>query len=153
VKTELPFLALLVACGGASAPPVAQPEEEEPPRPVVAVTLRFEEAPSDPATDTPYTRVLLVQIAPDEGRSTSEVGTFAGACQHVEPTVGTVLEARCWWAGAGAHVTVHREGDALVAERSVQDEYAPATPAEEVARMQLPENAAIHPLLPSTLAR
>ena len=148
------LLILLAACGGTSAPPPAQPEEEEdPPRPVVAVALRFEEAPTDEATDTPYTRVVLVQIAPDEGRSTAEVGTFKGACQHVEPTVGTVLEARCWWAGAGAHVTVHREGDTLIAERSTQDEHTPATPAEEVARLQLPENAAIHPLLPGTLAR
>lgn len=153
MKTEHVTFVLLAACGGASTPPPAEPDEEEPPRPVVAVTLRFEEAPSDEATDTPYTRVLLVQIAPDEGRSTAEVGTFAGVCQHVEPTVGTVLEARCWWAGAGAHVTVHREGDVLVAERSVRDEHAPAAPAEEVARMQLPDHAALHPLLPSTLAR
>jgi hypothetical protein len=143
---------LAVGCGGASVPPPEEPEEEEEEEgPIVAVTLRFEEAPSDEATDTPHTRVVLVQIAPDEGRSTAEVGTFAGVCQHIAPDVGAVLAARCWWAGFGARVTVLREGDDLVAYGVRLDEHAPASDPEEAARMTLPENARLDPILPATL--
>lgn len=140
----------LGGCGGtAAAPPVEEPEPEE--GPTVAVALRFVEGPTDEATDTPHTRVLLVRIVPDEGRSTEEVGSFEGVCQHVAPTGGAVLAARCWWAGFGASIDVVREDDTLVARRVRLDERAPAAEPEEAVRMALPENAVLDPIVPATL--
>jgi len=139
-------LLVLLGCGGADAPPPAEPEQG--PGPVVAVALRFEEGPTDQATDTPSTRVVLVAIAPEEGRATAEVGTFEGVCQHAPP-VGVVLAARCWWAGFGTDVQVRRDGDELVAYTARVDEQTPATEPAEAARLGLPERAELDPLLPA----
>ncbi len=142
---------LLAACGGAAAgapPPEPEPDEEGP---TAAIALRFAEAPTDEATGTPFTRVLLVTIVPDEGRSTTEAGIFEGACQHVVPREGAVLEARCWWAGFGAEVVVRREGDSLVVQRIRLDEHTRAPEPEEAARVELPPRARLDPIVPATL--
>lgn len=147
--TRATALLLLVAgCGGAAEGP--GPEEPEPGRgPTVAVALRLEEGPTDEATDTPSTRVVLVAIAPNEGRSTAEVGTFEGVCQLAPPVPPVILAARCWWAGFGANVEVRRDGDALVAYRAATGERSEPSEPEEAARLALPERAELDPILPA----
>lgn len=140
--------AVVAGCGGGVA--TRPPEEPEPGAgPTVVVALRFEEGPTDEATDTPTTRVVLVGIAPDEGRSTAVVGLFEGVCQHSPPIGPVVLAARCWWAGFGANVQVRHEGDDLVAYRVRTDEHSPPGEPEEAARLSLPERAELDPLLPA----
>jgi len=102
------------------------------------------EATETGESDVPATRILLVKIVPDEGRTTVEIGQFDGACTVVAPAAPAILAATCWWAGESARVEVVRTGDVLIARRV--DEAAPGD--GELARVDLPERAIVEPILP-----
>ena len=121
---------LWVACG--AAPPPTTPEEPEEPPPPTVVALRLAEAPDAGPEQTPQTRILLVLIDPDQGRTTTELGLFDGACTPLEPPDGALLAARCWWGQAQAEVVVRRREGVLVATRGLGDAQ------EEVARVEVP---------------
>jgi hypothetical protein len=140
---------IVAGCGGASGAAV-DPVEPGAPPPPIAVALRFVEAPDD-ATGTPQTRILLVEIDPDRGRSTIEIGTFAGACNAAEPAEGELLRGRCWWGGTGAEVRVRRDADELVVERL--DDEEGSGQVTEVTRIRLPDEARVEPLGSPALER
>lgn len=147
----LPALVALLSAGcGASEPLPENPsDDDEPPR--VAIALRAEEAPADEETDTPQTRVVLVRIRHDVGETeTTDLGTYAGPCMHASVPAHVVVRLRCWWAGAGAVVSVSRHGDELVAERSVVDEMQGAGDSETITTVELPEDAVLEPIRPPT---
>ena len=144
-------LALCAACGGpAVAPRSAEEADDEPTR--YAIALRFEDAGVDAQTDTPYTRVLLVRVAPDGATEPNELSREPGVCQH-ETRQGALIAAQCWWAGAGARFTVVRRGERVVAERVALDEQAPSGAAREVGAVEVPEGAELDVVAPgATLA-
>jgi len=149
VRTEGLLLLLAVGCGGGAAavPPPEEPAgEEEGAGPIVAVALRMMDEGTDEETQTPRTRVLLVRIVPDEGRSTREVGTFEGICSSLAPDDDRVVGVRCWWAGFGSLIEVRREGDELVATVRRLDEHTGPGSPEEAVRMSLPEHASLRPI-------
>jgi hypothetical protein len=154
----------LPACGG----PAGAHRREPPARVRVAVSLRFEEAPSQGST--PRTAVSLRVIA--EGRSprTVALGTYDGACtprpvadagdsgagetteQSAEPG-GVVLRARCWWGKSSASIEVRRTDGALVAtlarsafgeRRGDAGEPRPGV----LGRVDLPAGAVLDPIRP-----
>jgi hypothetical protein len=131
----------LTACGGAA--PALRTEEpaEETPRPYV-VALRLEEA-AEAEDGTPETRVSLVRITPDGDRTIEALRTEPGAC-FLEPAAGALIAARCWWAGQSASYRVQREGDAVIALRSVSEE----SERVEVARLEIPGDAELQVLAP-----
>jgi hypothetical protein len=141
-----PFLLVLTACGAVPAPMPADSEDAlaSPHRYVIG--LRLEEAPEDEA-GTPHTRVSLVRISPEGVRTLESLGTEAGAC-YLEPRVGVLLAARCWWAGQGALYEVRRVGDEVVASRTEVDEMTGSGAPSEVARLAVPSGVQVRVLGP-----
>jgi hypothetical protein len=130
----------LLGCGtsGTGPSPETAPEQSEPPPAItpIVVALRFAEGESVEHSDVPRTRVVLVMIDPDRGRSTSEIGTYDGACTPSHATTGFFLAATCWWPPHGSEVWVAHENDALVVRHRVGE-----GASEEVLRLELPEDA------------
>ncbi|MEQ8455454.1 MAG: hypothetical protein RLO52_31415 [Sandaracinaceae bacterium] len=147
LRRVLLLSALLLAGCGAATPPAEEPEEEaEAPPSSYAIALRFADAGTD-ENETPHTRVLLVRIAPDGERVARDLGTETGACYHQDPA-DALIQARCWWAGAGARYEVRREGDAVIALRADVDEMTEDAALEETARVEVPRAARLQVLAP-----
>ena len=130
----------LCACGaGAQRPPASESADDAPLPPVVAA-LRFVEAPDEGPGETPRTRILLVLIDPERGRTTTDLGTYDGACTPVDPPDGELLSASCWWGPVGARLAIRRAGQELVVTRAeVAEVGGGQAAAEEVARVPVPE--------------
>ncbi len=123
----------------------------EPPEPVVVVlALRFVEEPEAPGTETPRTRVLLVDIDPQRGRRTTELGTYDGVCSHARPREGHLMAAQCFWAGTGARLAVFRDGDEVVVTEDVLDADGGLVDRHDVNRIDLPPGAELDVMAPST---
>lgn len=141
-----------IACGGGSstpqgaAAPAASAREDERAKPHVAVGLRLEEAPSDP-DGAPRTALRVVKLTPEGDREIVDVGVFGGACvQDADVRRGTVVSARCWWAGAGSEIWIERRGDELVVLHRETREGAPAGETRSVTTIALPEGAVVDPI-------
>ncbi len=140
----------LSACGGARAEPEASPVAE-PAEPVtVVLALRFVEGPEDEETETPRTRVLLVDIDEARGRRTTDLGTFDGVCSHTRPREGHLLAAQCFWAGTGARLDVHRDGDSVVVDEDILDEEGGVAEHRQNVRIDLPAEAELEVMAPET---
>jgi len=138
------------ACGGAQTEPAESPVAEPTEAMAVVVALRFVEGPEDPASGTPSTRVLLVDIDATRGRRTTDLGTYPGVCSHLATTEAALLRAQCFWAAVGSRLEVHRDNDALIVTRTVLDENRDDLGTNEVARIDLPPGAELDPMAPTT---
>ena len=129
-----------IGCGAAPVTPIEPVEESaEAPPPRYAIALRFEE--EDPSEDgTPRTRASLVRITPEGERSVHELRTELGACYY-EPHPGALTAGVCWWAGAGARYVVLRRDDSIVALRAEAEEERGYGEPEELASVEVPEDA------------
>jgi hypothetical protein len=146
------LLALLSAsaCGAAQAEPEASPVAE-PSEPVtVVLALRFVEGPENEETETPTTRVLLVDIDERRGRRTTDLGTFDGVCSHTRPREGHLMAAQCFWAGTGARLEVRREGDLVIVTEDVLDEDGGLVHRHDNNRIDLPADAELEVMAPET---
>ena len=134
------------ACGGASKPaPRAGDDTEEPP-PRFAAALRMREEAPDPEQDVPRTRIELVLHAREGPSRTTDVGVFEGVCAQKHGGGRVLLRVQCWWAGPRAEIVVLRRGDTLVVERG-----PPTGELQVVARVELPRDAVVEPILPAAL--
>jgi hypothetical protein len=128
------------ACGG--APPGGGGTTVEPERRRCTAALRFQEPAeaeeSDPAP--PRTAITLVLICEDRSTASFPVGDEVGACYPID-AAGALLRARCWWAGVGAIVEVHRRGDALIVVRSAVDEHTGIGAPRTVGELEVSEGA------------
>lgn len=142
---------VLAACGApAQSVEIEEPHAQEPP-PRYAIALRLDDA-EEREDGTPQTRVSLVRIRPDGERTVEALRTEPGACYHVDPGAGALIQVRCWWAGQGAMYAVRRSHDAVVALRADVDEEAGAGELEEVARVDVPDDAELDVLAPEERA-
>jgi hypothetical protein len=141
---------ILVGCG---TPPATRAVEPAPRRTQCTVTLRFEDR-DEPAEPTvmalPHTHVTLVRICDPGGTETRVVGDEVGICQFGDPGEA-LLRARCWWAGQGAEIEVHRVLRRLVVRRAVLDEETGLGPFSDAIDMELPASAQLNVLGPDTL--
>lgn len=146
------MLALLSACGattragGPTATAAADPE-------TCMVTVRVEDAsPEDAALESadivPRMTLTVVRICERDGTATLALPTEAGVCTPAAPERGAIAAATCWWAGAGSIVEVMREGDVLVARRTVYDEETPPGDPASIGRLDLPPDAEVATLAP-----
>jgi hypothetical protein len=154
-----PLLVLaLVACG---TPSSTRSVEPAPRRTQCTVTLRFEDAtPPDEGPEgadgtpsvvaLPHTRVTLVRICEPGGTETRVVGSELGVCQFGDPGEA-LLRARCWWAGDGSEIEVHRVLRQLVVRRAVLTEEGGLGPFEDVVELATPAGAELNVLGPATL--
>lgn len=144
---------IVLGCG---TPPATHAVEPPPRRTQCTVTLRFEDqddAPpgSDPSVVVlPHTRVTLVRICDPGGTETRVVGSEVGVCQFGDPGEA-LLRARCWWAGQGAELEVHRVLRRLIVRRAVLDEHTGLGPFEDSVDLELPVSAELNVLGPETL--
>ncbi len=109
----------LIGCGAASAPHTSISEAETAETKVVAVGLRLTEM--DSPDDSPRTRIVLVIIDPDLGRTTTPVGEFTGVCSPAPYGPEDLGRARCWWEGVETNVRLRNRGSTLVAETFNED--------------------------------
>jgi hypothetical protein len=151
VRAALGFV-LLSACG---TPPATRAIEPAPRRAQCTVTLRFEDRDEQPGADPsvvvlPHTRVTLVRICDPGGTETRVIGDEIGVCQFGDPG-DALLRARCWWAGRGAEIEVHRVLRRLVVRRAVLDEATGLGPYADSVDLELPASAELNVLGPETL--
>lgn len=143
----------LVACG---SPPSTRSVEPAPPRTQCTVTLRFEDDTAggmDPSVVAlPHTRVTLVRICDPGGTETRIVGSELGVCQFADPGEA-LMRARCWWAGNGSELEVHRVLRQLVVRRAELTEEGGLTPFSDAVELDLPVGAQLNVLGPETLPR
>jgi len=134
---------LMLACGGATTttPPVEEPRDP----PEVAVSLRLLEGEPD-ENEMPVSEAQLAVIEHAGARAVHPLGDLHGVCAHEAPEEGELLQVRCWWAGAGAIVSVSQEGDELVVRRRAIDEESGVGEAEETFRTALPAGAVVDPV-------
>jgi hypothetical protein len=143
-------LVTLTACGGAQTDPEASPVAE-PAEPVtVVLALRFVEGAEDEETETPTTRVLLVDIDERRGRRTTDMGTFDGVCSHARAREGHLMAAQCFWAATGARLEVRREDDLVIVTEDVLDEDGNLVDRHEKVRIDLPPDAELEVMAPTT---
>ncbi len=106
----------------------------------------------DPAVVAiPHTRVTLVRICEPGGTETRPIGSEIGICQFADPG-DALMRARCWWAGNGSEIEVHRVLRQIVVRRAElhEDRLGPFSDAIE---MDLPVAAQLNVLGPDTLPR
>jgi len=134
------FVLASTGCGAAPVAPTGPVEESvEAPPPRYAIALRFEE--EDPSEDgTPRTRVSLVRITPEGERGVHALRAELGACYY-EPHPEALTAGVCWWAGAGARYVILRRGGEVVALRAEADEERGYGDLEELASVEVPEDA------------
>lgn len=145
-RAALGLVALsIVACGGASGPGPTTPAEQ--PRRECTAALRFQE-PEVPASDDepPRTDVSLVLICESDPTRRVAIGSEVGACFSIEAGDGSLLRARCWWAGQGALIDVRRAGDALEVRRADIDEHTGTGTMESVSELPVPDDADVQTL-------
>lgn len=133
--------AALIGCAGQTPPPETPPPQEEGPE--VTVSLRLLDGGEDEETGTPRNHAELALIHPDGRRDVRPIGQLVGVCTH-EEVPGAVLGVRCWWAGAGATVTVRRDGDRLHVMSRPVDEETGEGQEEELMAVDLPAGATLH---------
>jgi len=144
----------LIGCG--TSPSTTHSAAPAPLRTDCTVTLRFEDEGSSEAGDPsvvalPRTHVTLVRICQPGGTETRNVGSELGVCQFADPGEA-LLRARCWWAGNGSEIEVHRVLRALVVRRAeLRDEELGAF--SDAVELDLPVGAHLDVLGPSTLPR
>jgi hypothetical protein len=145
----LTFL-LAVGCG---SPPATHSVEPAPLRTQCTVTLRQEDDTAggiDPSlVALPHTRVSLVRICDPGGTETRLVGSELGVCQFADPGAA-LLRMRCWWAGDGSELEVHRVLRQLVVRRAVLDDEQLGAFSDAV-ELDLPVGAQLNVLGPDTL--
>ena len=145
-------IALIVL--GCGSPPATRSAEPVARRTECTVTLRFaddtagEGEPSVVAI--PHTRVTLVRICDPGGTETRLVGSEVGVCQFGDAG-DALLRARCWWAGQGSEIEVHRVLRQLVVRRAVLDEETGLGPFADAIDLDLPASAQLSVLGPDTL--
>jgi len=101
------------------------------------------------AVALPHTRVTLVRICDPGGTETRLIGSELGICQFGDPGAA-LLRARCWWAGEGSEIEVHRVLRQLVVRRAElhEDHLGAFT---EGAELDVPVGATLDVLGPETL--
>jgi hypothetical protein len=100
-------------------------------------------APTDDEAGVPRTRVAVDVIR--AGVETSLFAADLASCSRVpEPSEGSLVTVRCWWAGSGDEIQIRSEAGAITVTRRQEDEEetAPAAPTE-VGRLAIPEGTAI----------
>ncbi len=123
-----------------NARPAVEPSE-------CTAALRLEEAPvAAPIDDVPRTRISLVLLCRDEGRSALSIGDEVGACTPTEPRPGALLAAHCWWGPRGAMLEVVSSGPRLVVRRAEVGPDGRLSTWGEAAELPAPDGARIAPL-------
>lgn len=158
----LGLLSLCLACGQSSAPkennnaPEAETKEPAAPAPEAAATAK----PAGPVEidllakgveprneDNPKMTLTLSVREPGKPEQQIELITVGGGCNRVtgeEGEPGALVAQRCWWAGAGDTVSVHKDGDTLVIRHQEADEAAEEPlPVKELKRVPLPAGASV----------
>ncbi|MEM9067871.1 MAG: hypothetical protein AAGE52_05170 [Myxococcota bacterium] len=133
----------LAACGGSAPPPEAPQAEVEGPE--VTVSLRLIEGEPSEA-DVPRTEASLALIHAEGRREVEPLGTLHGVCHHEAPDENALLQANCWWAGAGTVLRVVHEGDALRVVRVEIDEVTGPGNPQPVSELALPAGARLRPI-------
>ncbi|MDQ3035874.1 MAG: hypothetical protein M3Y87_25955, partial [Myxococcota bacterium] len=124
----------------------------EAPRRECTAALRFQEPPEPDASagvadeEPPRTAVSLVLICENEPTRRLAIGSEVGACFAIEAGEGSLLLARCWWAGQGALIDVRRDGDVLEVRRADIDEHTGTGSLEPASELPVPENADVRAL-------
>jgi hypothetical protein len=141
-----------IGCGTPSSPPSAPPVAT---RTQCTIALRMEDDTAggmDPAVVAiPHTRVTLVRICEPGGTETQAIGSEIGICQFADPG-DALMRARCWWAGNGSEIEVHRVLRQIVVRRAeLRDDRL--GPFSDAAEMDLPVAAQLNVLGPDTLPR
>jgi hypothetical protein len=143
----LALAGLLVSCGGSQPPPVsnaasASASNQTAPLGLWQVTLRFEETPSESATNDeppPWSGTLSV-ARPGETAETIPLGEIRGGTANF--TTRGLPSVSTYFAGAGDEIALDREGDALVVRlRAVGEDLGEP---RRVASVPVPADAAVH---------
>ena len=120
------------------------------------MTFRFEDDTAggmDPSVVAlPNTRVTLVRICDPGGTETRIVGSELGVCQFADPGVA-LMRARCWWAGNGSELEMHRVLRQIVVRRAELTEEGGLGPFSDAVELDLPVGARLDVLGPETLPR
>jgi hypothetical protein len=153
VRALFGWLVIAMALGCGSPPSTTHPVEPAPRRTQCTVTLRLEDDTAggmDPsAVALPHTRVTLVKICEPGGTETRVVGSELGICQFADPGPA-LMRLRCWWAGDGSELEVHRVLRQLVVRRAeLTDEQLGAF--SDAIELDLPVGAELNVLGPETL--
>jgi hypothetical protein len=154
-RIGLALMALALGCGSGPSPSTHTVDPAPPRRTQCTVALRMEDdtagetEPSDIAI--PHTRVTLVRICEPGGTETRVIGSEAGICQFADPAEA-LIRVRCWWAGDGSELELHRVLRQIVVRRAVLEDEV-LGPFSDAVELDLPVGAQLNVLGPDTLPR